>query len=364
MINTDEQVNDYLNEVRGYLEPLTDKEQILKELKAHIWDLAHEISSSKEGLSIQDGFTQALMIMEDPKTLASKFLEEESSITSNWKASVKTPETKIQNEQFFMLAALGFIGVIIIAFMLQVATNNPFISILSFALGVLGTAFFIVTLYLNDEKTFKEQVEKMKVAFQKSYEDIKQEFERKRTPVPQKAMVEFQAVERVDTFKEPSFWSAFGQHFGGLISGFFLSLAVAFFLYLEISGLPVFNENWYIIGGMALYISLFVDIGYSAFLVIFGRIRLTRLVSAGQNIISGISAIILTVFYPFTISQVLEATLPADFLLDPDLMWFISNCDLGLQVILGFVIIISFLSALYDVFKFGAWKSSDRKSLI
>jgi hypothetical protein len=42
----------------------------------------------------------------------------------------------------------------------------------------------------------------------------------------------------------------------------------------------------------------------------------------------------------------------------------LSNADTILPAIIGLVAIISFLSALYDVFKFGAWKESDRKSLI
>ncbi|MHA1946582.1 MAG: hypothetical protein ACXAC6_09950 [Candidatus Hodarchaeales archaeon] len=364
MNNINEKVDAYLNEVRHHLEPLSDKEQILKELKAHIWDLAHEISSSKEGLTIQDGFDQALLIMEDPKTLASKFIEEESNIIPEWKTPLKTPESKVQNEQFIILAAVGFAAVILIAMILQIVTNDPFVSLISFTLGIAGTAFFILTLYISDEKSFKEQVAKMREAFQKSYEEIKLEFDRKRTPVPKKAMVEFQASETPEIFKEPGFWGAFGQHLGGVISGFFISLFIAFLIYLEISGILIFNENWYIISGMALYFSLFTDIAYSAFLVIFGRIRLTRLASAGQNIISGLSGIVLTVYYPFTITQALTSTLPSDIVNNPDFAWILTNADVGAQVIIGIVVVISFLSALYDVFKFGAWKSSDRKSLI
>ena len=364
MNNINEQVNDYLNEVRHHLEPLSDKEQILKELKAHIWDLAHEISSSKDRLTIQDGFDQALLIMEDPKTLASKFIEEESNISSEWKSPLTTPESKIQNEQFIILAAVGFAGVISIAFILQLVTNDPLISILSFVLGIFGTAFFILTLYITDEKSFKEQVTKMREAFQKSYDEIKVEFDRRTTPVPKKAMVEFYPSEKSEVIKEVGFWGALGQHLGGVISGFFLSLFLAFLIYLEVSGIPVFNENWYFISGMALYFSLFVDIGYSAFVVIFGRIRLTRLISAGQNIISGLSGIVVLIYYPFTVAQAFTATFPTDFVSNPDLSQIVSSADVGVQAIIGLVIVISFLSALYDVFKFGAWKSSDRKSLI
>jgi hypothetical protein len=364
MNNTDEQVNDYLNEVKRHLEPLADKEQILKELKAHIWDMAHEISSSKEGLTIQDGFDQALMIMEDPKILASKFLEEESNITPEWKTPLRTPESKMGNEQFLVLLTFGFVGVIIIAIILQLATNNPLISFLSFTLGIVGTALFILTLYITDEKTFKEQVMKMRETFQKSYEEIKLEFDRRTTPVPSKAIVEFQASEKSEVFREVGFWGAFGQHLGGVISGVFLSLAIAFFIYLEISGIPVYNENWYQISGMVMYISLSLQICYAAFVVLFGRIRFTRLASAAQNIISGLAGIVLLIFYPFTIFEAFNATFPADFVNNHEVIQFMVNADVIVQVIIGIAVVISFLSALYDVFKFGAWKSSDRKSLI
>jgi len=370
MNNMNEQVNDYLNEVRRYLEPLADKEQVLKELKAHIWDLAHEISG-KEGLSTQDAFEQALMIMEDPKVLASKFLEEESQITSEWKAPLRTPESKIGNEQFFMLAAVGFVGVIFIAIVLQLATNDPIISLISFVLGIFGTAFFILTLYITDEKTFKDQLMKMRKSFQKSIDDIKAEFDtvsddikKEYGSIHKKAKVEFQVSEKSEVLKEVGYWSALGQHFGGVISGVFISLFLAFLIYLEVSGTPVFNENWYLISGSVLYFSLIVDIGYAAFVVIFGRIRLTRLVSAGQNIISGLSGIILVVYYPFTIAQAFNASFPADFVNNPDLIQIMSNADVGAQLIIGLIAVISLLSGLYDIFKFGAWKSSDRKSLI
>ncbi|MHA2176034.1 MAG: hypothetical protein ACXABI_14485, partial [Candidatus Hodarchaeales archaeon] len=78
-------VDDYLEEVGKYLNSLPDKEQIIKELQAHIWDLAQQISKKEKGLTVQESFEQALMIMEDPKTLADKFLEEDSKIESDWK---------------------------------------------------------------------------------------------------------------------------------------------------------------------------------------------------------------------------------------------------------------------------------------
>jgi hypothetical protein len=363
MNTTYKEIDDYLAEVGRYLEPLADKEQILKELQAHIWDLAHNISEKEKGLTIHESFEQALMIMEDPKTLASKFLEEESNITTEWKSPLNRPEFKIQNEQFVILALAGFIGIMLIAWIIQIATNDPFISFLSVVLGLIGISFFIMALYISDERTFKEQVRKLRVSFQKSYEDIKTEFSNRTKPVPKKSLDVYYVKE--DSQKpEVSFWSAFGQHLGGFFGGFFTVLAIAFFLYLEISDIPIFNENWYSISGIAIYISLFVSIGYNAFLVLFGRIRVTRLASAVKNIASGVSGAIVLIYFPFTLTTAISAYAPAEFLADPDAFWFIQNADLVALIIFGIVTVISFLSAMYDMFKFGAWEASDRKSLI
>ncbi len=48
--------------------------------------------------------------------------------------------------------AVGFAAVILIAMILQIVTNDPFVSLISFTLGIAGTAFFILTLYISDEK--------------------------------------------------------------------------------------------------------------------------------------------------------------------------------------------------------------------
>ncbi len=363
MNTTYKEIDDYLAEVGRYLDPLADKDQILKELQAHIWDLAHNISEKQKGLTIHESFEQALMIMEDPKTLASKFLEEESNIANEWKTPLTRPESKIQNEQFIILALAGFIGIMAIAWIIQMATNDPFVSFLSFVMGLIGIAFFMMALYISDEKTFKEQILKLRVSFQKSYEEIKAEFNKKTTPVPKKSLDVYYVRE--DPRKpEVSFWSAFGQHLGGFFGGIFTVLAIAFFLYLEISDIPIFNDNWYLISGLAIYLSLIISIGYNAFLVLFGRIRVTRLASAVKNIASGVSGIIVLIYFPFTLTEAITAYAPADVLADPDVFWFIQNADLFLLVIFGIVTVISFLSALYDIFKFGAWKGSDRKSLI
>ncbi len=363
MNTTYKEIDDYLAEVGRYLDPLADKEQILKELQAHIWDLAHNISEKEKGITIHEAFEQALMIMEDPKSLASKFLEEESNIATEWKTPLTRPESKIQNEQFVILALAGFVGIMMIAWIIQIATDDPFISFLSLVMGLIGIAFFIMALYITDEKTFKEQMMKLRVSFQKSYEDIRTEFNKRTTPVPKKSL-DVYYVKEEPRKSEVGFWSAFGPHIGGFFGGVFAVIGIVFLLYLEISDIPIFNENWYLIAGFAVYFSLVVSIAYNAFLVLFGRIRVTRLASALKNIVSGASAVVVVLYFPFTLALAITANAPADLLADPDVFWFIQNSDLFLRVIFGVAAVISFLSALYDVFKFGAWQTSDRKSLI
>jgi len=53
-----------------------------------------------------------------------------------------------------------------------------------------------------------------------------------------------------------------------------------------------------------------------------------------------------------------------DVFSDPDLLNVVGSIDNIVLLIFGFAAAIQFISALYDVFKFGAWKPSDRKSLI
>ncbi|PWI46967.1 hypothetical protein CEE45_14090 [Candidatus Heimdallarchaeota archaeon B3_Heim] len=363
MNTTYKEIDDYLAEVGRYLDPLADKEQILKELQAHIWDLAHNISEKEKGLTIHESFEQAIMIMEDPKILATKFLEEESNIATEWKNPLTRPESKIQNEQFIILAMAGFIGIMIIAWIIQIATNDPFVAFLSFVMGFIGIAFFIMALYITDEKTFKEQMLKLRVSFQKSYEDIKTEFNKRTTPVPKKSL-DFYYVKDESKPSEVSFWPAFGQHLGGFLGGLLTVIAIAFLLYLEISDIPLFNTNWFVISGFAVYFSLSVSLAYNAFLVLFGRIRVTRLASALKNIVGGISGVVVVIYFPFTLFAAITATAPSDILTNPTTYQFIQNADLIMRVIIGLAAVTSFVSALYDVFKFGSWKASDRKSLI
>ena len=352
-----ENIDQYLDQVQMYLEPLSDKDQIIKELRAHIWDQANRLSEENPGLTIQAAFHEALLMMEDPRTLADKFLEEEpSDSVSDWRSPIKVPETKVQNEQFLVLAIVGFAAVIIMALAIQMISNDIVVSIIAVVIGMLAIGMFTFGLYLSDEKLFQDQLDRFRGLFQKS-EDYPQES-------MQTSSVPFVREKPV---KEVGFWRAFGEHLGGFLGGVFIIFAIAFIFLLEqmpFFNLPLFNENWYPIGALATYGALLAGLVYCGFLVIFGRIRATRLASATRNIIGFVCAVILIWYYPFTLELAILAQNIPEVMGDPDLLLLVSKSDLFLRLIIGISGIISGISALYDVFKFGAWQPSDRKSLI
>ncbi|MFX0173595.1 MAG: hypothetical protein ACFE9L_17025 [Candidatus Hodarchaeota archaeon] len=86
--------------------------------------------------------------------------------------------------------------------------------------------------------------------------------------------------------------------------------------------------------------------------------------SAAKNVIGLICAVILVLYYPFTLELAILAQNIPEVMGDPDLLTLVGNSDLILQVVIGISGVISGISALYDTFKFGAWKPGDRKSLI
>jgi hypothetical protein len=353
-----ETVEKYLEEVSNYLEPIADRDQILDELRTHIWELANQTSSKNPNLTIQAAFAQAVLRMEDPQILASKFLEEESTdFITDWKAPITVPEKKVQNEQFLIIAIIGFASVLVISWIIQMVSQNSLVTVISIFLGLLAAGLFTLGLYLSDERLFKEQLTRFREFLQKP-STVGKEI---KAPTGGKATF----VQAETGYKEVGFWSAFGEHLGGLFGGIFIGILMAFIFILDTTNpLPLFNENWNIIGRLAIYCALGTSLAYSAFLVIFGRIRVTRLFSAAKNVIGLICAVILILNYPFTLELAILAQNIPEVMSDADLLTLVSYADFNLQVIIGISGVISGISALYDTFKFGAWKLSDRKSLI
>ncbi len=338
-------VESYLEEVRRHLTPLTDRESIIKELRTHIWDLANKISN-EENIGTQEAFLKAIDQMEDPEVLAAKFLDEDKQTLRSKRIF---PEVQINDEQIIILVLVGFIAVSLVSAILQFTIENPIFIGFAWLSGFLALALFILILYFKDEKSFQYQLEKLRQTFLKPSET-------------KKAFVE------VDEEKDSGFWPAFGEHLGGLIGGFFVGLLIVFLFVNDVTNLiPLYNANWYFIGGIVVYISLFASLIKHAWFVAFGKIRVSRLVSAGEHIIAGMAAIILIIYFPFTIGEAINAVvinpLPPGTLEEPVLSFF-TNIDDFARIITGIGGIINFIEALYDVFKFGAWKPTDRRSLI
>ncbi|MFX0085649.1 MAG: hypothetical protein ACFFAU_08240 [Candidatus Hodarchaeota archaeon] len=355
-----ESVEQYLNEVSRQIGTLADKDQIITELRAHIWDLANQLSIDK-GFSVQEAFDHAILRMEDPQILASKFLDEEPGSTKvDWRTPITTPESKIKNEQFLLIAIIGIASVALMAFIIPVTTSTSLqytVFLLSLIFGTLAIGMFVAMLYFYDERLFHEQIGNLRKKFLKPLEDKKVQ------KATTKKFTEFE-VKKPTRVKTPSFWGAFGEHLGGLFGGLFIGITMILFFAIDITQvIPLYNENWYFIGSIALYISLGASFVESLFKLIFGRIRATRLVSASTNIIAAIGSVILIMYYPFTFelaintiftnAEIVIAGIPGVF-----------DLDTGIKIFIGIVAIIQILSALYDIFKFGAWKPSDRRSLI
>jgi hypothetical protein len=357
-----ESVEQYLNEVNMHLGNLADRDQIITELRAHIWDLANQLSKNK-GLSVQEAFDHAILRMEDPHILASKFLDEEPSPTkADWRAPITTPESRLNNEQFLLIAIIGVVGIAMIALLTtassQISYINPYIPIgLSFAFGFLVICMFVITLYFYDEKLFRQQITNLREAFLRPIEEKKAQ----RAKTTEYTRFESRKPTKIQT---TSTWGAFGEHLGGFFGGIFHGILIIIFLAIDIThAIPLYNENWYTIGFIALYVGLGAGFVESLFKLIFGRIRATRFVSASTNIISAICNILLIIYYPFTVELALESLSSSSLNVVMGIPGVI-DADSVFIVIIGILAIIQFLSALYDVFKFGAWKPSDRKSLI
>lgn len=360
-----ESVEQYLNEVSMHLGGIADKEQIINELRTHIWDLANQLSIEK-GLSVQDAFDHAILRMEEPRNLAVKFLDEEPSNTKpDWRAPITTPESKIRNDQFLLIALVGVVGVAIMALIISFTTSSGSLitvaTFLSFIFGILAIGMFIALLYFYDEKLFREQIEKLRETFLKPLEDRKTQMTNKK----QNSMFMAKELSKTET---PSFWSAFGEHLGGFLGAFFIGLVFIFFFLVDIVDVIPFsawsNDNWDFYGSIAIYTLLGSAFVESVFELIFGRIRATRLISACTSMIAVVCCVILTIFYPFTIESGLTTTFP-DMLFNFNMGSLgIDSIETGVKIVIGIFGIFQFILVLYNVFKFGSWKPSDRKSLI
>ena len=323
---TDENVNEYLDQVKKRLKSFDDKDQILQELKTHIWDVAQDIAT-EEHVSVSQAFEIALTRMEDPETLANRFLTEYEEFEGRY------PENKITEQQFLIIGALGLVFVAIVSAIFTAISSESWIFwVFTLIPGVILAAIAVVYLYYKDEQDFQEQMELFR-------EEIRQQF--------------FEGKEK--ELEPTSSWGAVRTHVGGLIGALVVILTMVLMFWITITdALPLFNENWFISGALACYITWAANLFAYLAQFFLGRIRISRLITAADNTIASLAMITLFLAYPFTIGQASIALgLP-----------FLSGIDSIIWTILVIATVVMAVSAMYNFVKFGIWQPEEKKSLL
>ncbi|MHA1983253.1 MAG: HAAS signaling domain-containing protein [Candidatus Hodarchaeales archaeon] len=345
--NGSNEVESYLNQVSEHLGNLPDKDEILRELRQHIFDMANELSLTNQ-LTVMQAFREAINRMEEPAKLASKFVSSDSSpdTESPRMSQNYVPERKITNEQFTIMGLIGLISVLIISpiisFQLTSGQFLPFFFAMSFIAGLFIIIFFLFFLYYQDEKTRQEQITELRKTFQK-------------------IQTQFQGTKK----KYPaSQWAKTWEHASGVFELALIMLASAFIVYLTF-WLPVpnlFNDNWFYIGFTIVAISLVVEGSVDVFKIVLGRVRILRLMNGIRHFILAILILFLLIYYPFTLSDALIEILPSDLV--NKALEILTNIDFYAKIVMGIIASVQIMAGLYDFFKFGFWKPSDRRSLL
>ncbi|MFW9903247.1 MAG: hypothetical protein ACFFFH_02865 [Candidatus Thorarchaeota archaeon] len=323
---TDENVKEYLDQVKRRLKSLDDKDQILQELRTHIWDVAQDIAT-EENVSISQAIEIALTRMEDPETLANRFLAEYEEFEG------KYPETRITEEQFLIIGVLGLVFVAIVSAVFTAISKESWIFwVFTLIPGIILAVIAVVYLYFKDEKEFQEQMELFR-------EEIRQQL--------------FAGKEK--ELEPSSSWGALRTHVGGLIGAFAVILTMILMFWITVTeALPLFNENWYISGALACYITWTSNLFAYLAQFFLGRIRVSRLITAADNAIGSLALITLFLAYPFTVGQTL---IVLGFT-------FLSGVDSVLWIILAIATVVMVVSAMYNFVKFGIWQPEEKKSLL
>ncbi len=351
--NVSNEVELYLNEVNELLGNLPDKQDIIHELRTHIWDEANHLSS-KKGLSFSDAFREAIDRMENPQALAEKFISTEPSdssesykgVGSKFTSQSYVPERSITREQYVLMGLLGMLSVLIfspiISFSLTSGEFLPFLFVLSFVVGLIIIIFFLLFMYYQDEKTRNAQIVELRKRFQK----ISFQFQSTKSKYP------------------ASWWSKLGEHAAGIGMLWLMIIASAAVIYLTF-GLPypsLLNDNWFYLGFIIVGISLIIEASTAIFTIALGRVRILRLINGMKHFLLAILTLILLIYYPLSLTDTIMEFLPAD--INPQVFNFLENIDFYAKIFLGLIASLHWMAGLYDLFKYGFWKLSDRKSLI
>ncbi|MHA2365918.1 MAG: hypothetical protein ACXAC7_18305 [Candidatus Hodarchaeales archaeon] len=370
-------VENYLKEVQTFLGDLPDKETIIQELRTHIWDLANDFSE-KKGISVQKAFTLALQEMEDPQILAARFLEEEkldqvidSKSTSSWKAPARDiPEYKIEPIQFLVVGVIGILLVLAMAALVAITTDDPFVFVISLIFGVLTIGLFMFILYYKDDQIYQEQITLLRTKFTKWKGDTQPKLDKMKS--------------NLQKTKVSPIWGNLGGHLEGF-GNFFLLILLSFVVMWLTFGqgnfkigdtdinvgpdsfftdFQLFDEKlWIPVGVTLVFIIIGIKMIQALIQIAVGKIQVSRLISAFVNVIIASCFTLLVIFYPFTLEQALIYIF-TDFTTIVDDPTVFSQADMWVRLILGIIAIVHFLNAIYDIIKFGYWKTSERKSLL
>ncbi len=356
------EIDQYLLLVRKKLSMLPDAEDIVQELRTHIWESANKFAS-RDNLPIEQAFRKALNQMEDPEILASRFYEESgyeysssdspssatssssSSFSQNFQSKSVIPEKKLDQDKFFLIAILGFVASMIIGGTLITTINDPVISVLGSLIQMVAFVAFIGYLYYRDDQNFKDQLALLRQKFEKG-------FSNKNKPKGSKKKFFSPQVE------------AFFVHLGGVLGAIFMFIVLLFLAFISyINVQPIFNDYWFSIGIIGFFIMIGLQMIYFAVQAFVGQVRGLRMLGAFINLISAIIIFVLIFYYPFTIGEGITK-LAGSSLTDPQAIAFLTKIDYYIRIVMGVAVAINLMKAVYSIFKFETWKAKDTKSLL
>ena len=351
----------YLTIVKTELGDHPDAEDIIHELRTHVWDVADGIAA-KTGSSVEDSFIMALEQMEEPQVLAKKFQIEQVPHTKMWtEPKSDLPERKITNQEFILLAIIGFfVATIILSIILWVdqltdTKLDPFNFIVGLVQVAILIALIIGFLYYRDEKVFKNQVQKLRNKFSKTKE--------KEDDAPASEIE--QSKKKKDDCSSDEICEIYGVHILGLLKVIFGFLIILGALYVTfIAQWELFTDNWFSIGLIVFIFLQIIDIIEGMIRMVIGEIRISRLICSIVEMFHFMGTVILVIFYPFDIAGWFETINdPTARSIVDAINNVISRPDHTFRIVMGVLAVFILMSALSNAAKFEEWKPSQHRSL-
>ena len=361
MNNTMNDLEAYLNIVKAELGHHPDAEDIIQELRAHIWDVANGIAA-KIGSSVEESFIMALEQMEEPQILGSKFQIEELPPTPIWKEPRSVlPEKKLTDREFILLGIIGLFAATVILSIIswvdQLTDTN--LDSFNFIVGLVQVAILIALivgfLYYRNEHEFKNQVQNLRDKFGK--------MEVKEVVAP--TLVLGPKTEKKDDCLSDEMKDALELHFQGLFQIILGILVIIATLYITfIAKWDLFTDYWFSIGLFVVIFLQIADIIKGTIKMFVGEIRISRLIHCTVGILYFLGTIIMVVFYPYDIAGWFETiTDPTARSIVDAITSVISRPDYWFRIFMIVAGVFALMDAFYNLGKFGMWEPSHQKSL-